>query len=778
MKPEKFGKYTLLGRLGQGGMAEVFLARAESVDGFQKLLAVKRLLSPFNRDEHVITMLADEARLSVWLTHPNIVQVLDFGRVGQTYYIALEYVDGCDMCDLMRQAQGATPRPLPLATSLYIMAQVVDALSYAHCRTSQPGEPLGIVHRDVSPHNVLISREGQVKLADFGLARASISTHFSTADVIRGKFSYMPKEQAHGLEIDHRIDIFGAGVTFYEALTGVKPYNSTTLAEQLYQLEQPVPPPSAHVPDIPPEVDRIAMKAMQPDPENRYREAGDMAEDLLDILDGFSTFNLEANQLSALVANLVGAAPRETQRLPSMSLNDIALTDGSLIADAVEEVRQSGVPGPDDVAMIPDTAPEVSLDDEEGDTNEFAQGLAPPPMPPPSTDSFDALKTVALTDGAGPASSLPPAVALSHAEVEPDVLPPTEELSALPPSVVSGTLPDEHQAGDHGVDEDDPKVTVSKSMVEEWAPDAEPPPYDTLQDPEEAGLLARQALADDEARTIQRSPEEMLTHFNRALEEKERREAETRKRRARRVMAIVGVVVGALLLFGVGIFLGRHMSGTPGPTPGPTPKPEETSPTRPAPVAKAPPVTPKKDPEPLPEKATVAAADTSRDAGASAAKAADAARNTAVAQKTSPDKGASRAPAPETRPRAKAETKTRLKKRKPRRKVRRRVTKRHYRPPPPPGPKPDRAAPDPDEPDPAPAATGKGYLTVMCDSPARVYVDDASSSRKAPLIKMALKPGSHRVRVFFERAKTFSDTQWVFIKGGQTFSLSFSAPSP
>ena len=756
MKPEKFGKYTLLGRLGKGGMAEVFLARAESVDGFQKLLAVKRLLAPFNRDEHVISMLADEARLSVWLTHANIVQVLDFGRVGQTYYLAMEYVDGCDLCDLIRMPQGATPRPLPLATALYIMAQVADALCYAHHRQSQLGEPMGIVHRDVSPHNILISREGQVKLADFGLARASISTHYSTADVIRGKFSYMPKEQAHGREIDHRIDIFGAGVTLYEALTGVKPYSSNTLAEQLYQLEQPVPPPSAHVPDITPEVDRITMRAIQPDPETRYSDAGEMAEDLLDILDGFSTFNLEANQLSALVANLVGQAPREIQRLPSMSINDIALTDGSLIADAVEQVRQSGVPGPDDVAMMPGMEPELGPD-EEGDTNEFQHGV--PEHAGPATDSFDALKTVALTGSDGPASSLPP-VALSHVGAE--RLPPTEEMSALPDGeMVSGVLPEEHLAGDHGVDPDDPKVTLSASMVEERAPGADPiPPYDTLRDPDEAGRQARQALDGDEAATIQRSPEEMLTHFNRALEEKERREQEVRRQRRRRVLAAVGVLLGAVVLFGVGIFLGRYMSGTPA-----------TLKQLPTPPLTAPP----RRPDPVPEKTLAVAARETAELGTGPAKDASPVSDAAVASAARSEASAR----PDAGP--KPETKIALKTGKtPRKKVRH---KRHRRPrqprrplPPPPVMKKDRTAPDPDEIEPPPASTG--FLTVMCDSPARVYVDDASSSRPAPLIKMPLTPGSHRIRVFFEKAKTFSDTQWVFIRGGQTFSLSFSAPSP
>ena len=188
MKHERFGNYVLLQRLGKGGMAEVFLARAQSVGGFEKMLAIKRLLPPYNTDPQIISMLGDEARLSVWLNHPNIVQVLDFGRVGQTYYIGMEYVRGCDLCDLIRPEGQSPGRPLPLPTALYVMIQVADALGYAHTRKNRRGEPLGIIHRDVSPHNVLISSEGQVKLADFGLARASISVHHSAAGVISGKF--------------------------------------------------------------------------------------------------------------------------------------------------------------------------------------------------------------------------------------------------------------------------------------------------------------------------------------------------------------------------------------------------------------------------------------------------------------------------------------------------------------------------------------------------------------------------------------------------------------
>ena len=571
MKPEPFGKYTLLGRLGKGGMAEVFLARAESMDGFEKLLAIKRLLAPYNRDKHIISMLADEARLSVWLSHPNIVQVLDFGRVRDTYYIAMEYVDGCDLCDLIRVPQGGTPRPLPLATALYVMAQVTDALSYAHGRRNPGGDPLGIIHRDVSPHNVLISGEGQVKLADFGLARASISTHMSTADVIRGKFSYMPREQAHGREIDHRIDIFAAGVTLYECLTGVKPYSSTTLAEQLYQLEQPVPPPSAQVGDIPVEVERICMRALQSNPEDRYQDAADMTEDLLEILDGFSTFNLEANSLSALVSNMVGQVPREFQRLPSMNLSDIPLADGSLIAEEVEAVRMAGVPSPESVSLV-----EVhELDQEEGDTSEFppdAMGMAatepddPAATPTLPDEAMDGLRTMALDPDEGLAASSLPPVALSTADArvglpdtDPMDLPPQHEVAGELPATSLMPRPRELSAA--------PKVTLSKSIAEQKAP------FNTMDEPPLPEPFFPEHPAggevDDESATIQRSPEEALTAFNRALAEREQRDAATRKQQRRRTMVLVAVIGGAVLLFAVGILLGRLMSAPAAPGPAP-----------------------------------------------------------------------------------------------------------------------------------------------------------------------------------------------------------------
>jgi serine/threonine protein kinase len=347
MQAEVFGPFTLLHQLGRGGMAEVFLARAEAEGGFQKLLAIKRLLAPHNADRQLVSMLADEARLSVWLNSPNIVQVLDFGRVGQTYYLALEYVDGCDLCTLLRPKGQSPGRALPLPTALYVMIQVVDALHYAHVR-HRDGRHLRIVHRDVSPHNVLLSREGEVKLADFGLARATISSHRSHAGVIRGKFAYMPKEQAHGKEIDHRIDLFAAGATLYESLTGVRPYTATNLVQQIYQLEQPIPPPSARRPELPEEIDDLTMQALSPDAADRYQTAAEMADDLRHALGQISSVQQEARRLAHLIQSALGQRELPPP-LPTMSIHDIHLSKETLIGDAVNAARGAAhpaVPGP------------------------------------------------------------------------------------------------------------------------------------------------------------------------------------------------------------------------------------------------------------------------------------------------------------------------------------------------------------------------------------------------------------------------------------------------
>jgi len=718
---EPFGKYTLLQLLGKGGMAEVFLAGARSNDGFEKLLAIKRLLPPYSRDKQIISMLADEARLSIWLNHPNIVQVLDFGREGETHYIAMEYVEGCDLCDILRPRDGSPGQPLPLPTALCVVAQMAEALDYAHRRCNADGEHLAIIHRDVSPHNVLISAEGQVKLADFGLARASVSTHYSTADVIRGKFSYMPKEQAHGGEIDHRIDIFATGATLYEALTGVKPYTSKTLAEQLYQLEQPLPPPSAHVPDIPESVDNLTMRAMHPDPVERYDDAGDLAEDLKEMLLEYSTFNQEADQLAALVARTLGKVPRSPEPIPRMTISDFQITASSFLEEELEAVRRTVVP--------------------------------------PTIEEDDPFRTVALDAdaGEGPATSLPPATLQT-------IKAPTGRAGPVAQGEIVAPFIDD----DPTVEDSEPplhKVSVSPSLAAseafyQGAGDPDSPPAwvseadevlnaevrnAEVRNAEVRNAEVRNAEVDDEAPTIMRSPEERLSAFNRALEEREQRKQHESRRQNRRLLGYLALGLGAALLFVLGAGVGWYINQ------GRTPAPAAAQVTPDAaPLSR----TPQPAPAVVPAPASEGAADA---AGV-------------VADVAAPDA----AMRPDTQ-------RPRVKKPPPRR-----------RSPDKTGPaRPRQPAPAADEesdidldklednepPEAKDTPPQQGFLTVRTSSPARIYIDDARSSLAAPLEKKPIPPGVHRVRAFFLHKKVFSDTQWVSIKTGQTFTVYFSSPA-
>src|SRR5215831_12045151 len=209
-------RYDLLRRIAAGGMAEVFLAKASGAHGFEKLLAVKRILPALASDEEFVKRFIQEAKLAVGLSHANIVQVFDFGRFAGSLYIAMEFVDGADLATLLRAADKAK-REVPVGTALYVAIEIAKALDYAHRKPDSHGRA-GIVHRDVSPSNVLVSYEGEVKLADFGIATAAAAA--DTERRIMGKWRYMSPEQTAGQPLGPSSDLFSAGTVFYELFTG------------------------------------------------------------------------------------------------------------------------------------------------------------------------------------------------------------------------------------------------------------------------------------------------------------------------------------------------------------------------------------------------------------------------------------------------------------------------------------------------------------------------------------------------------------------------------
>jgi serine/threonine protein kinase len=216
--PYQYGRYHLQQRLGRGGMAEVFRATVDGPGGFQRAVAIKRILPEYGQDEWFTRMIADEARIVSRLSHPNIVQILDTGTIDGSWYIAFELVEGTDMFNLLQTIYGRG-QALPMAFACYIVAEVVAGLDHAHSRRDENGHLLGIVHRDVSPQNVLLSWLGEVKLGDFGIARATQRSSDTQAGTIKGKVYYMSPEQARGETVDHRSDLFSAGILLYEALT-------------------------------------------------------------------------------------------------------------------------------------------------------------------------------------------------------------------------------------------------------------------------------------------------------------------------------------------------------------------------------------------------------------------------------------------------------------------------------------------------------------------------------------------------------------------------------
>ncbi len=275
------GKYQLLERIGRGGMAEVFRARSVGVAGFEKIVAIKRILPHLAANAAFAEMFLREASITVALSQANIVQVFDLGRSGDNYFMAMEYVHGLNLARLQKRAQAGALQ-LPVELCCYTVAEAAKGLDYAHRRRGADGQPLGIVHRDVSPQNILLSAEGEVKVADFGVAKALGMVQVSDFGEVKGKFAYMAPEQATGQAVDHRADIFGLGAVLYKAIAGVGPYYSS--AQKPVDLDRiprgQVTPITDRVPGLPPDLDLILSAALAADPDDRYQTAAQMYEDL------------------------------------------------------------------------------------------------------------------------------------------------------------------------------------------------------------------------------------------------------------------------------------------------------------------------------------------------------------------------------------------------------------------------------------------------------------------------------------------------------------------
>ncbi len=283
--PDRFGQYEILERIASGGMAELYKARRSGVEGFQKIVAIKKILPHLADNEEFITMFADEAKLAAQLNHPNIVHIFDLGKIeGGGYFIAMEYVDGRDLRAILQSAREVgTPLPIPVA--VFIASKVAAALDYAHRRRDTEGHELTIVHRDVSPQNILISYEGDIKLCDFGIAKAASKASQTQSGALKGKVQYMSPEQAWGKPIDRRSDVFSLGAVLFELLTDQKLFrgdSDLTVLEKVRAAD--VLAASSINPEVPKNLDAIVLKTLSREPEDRYGNASDMLRDLEAVL--------------------------------------------------------------------------------------------------------------------------------------------------------------------------------------------------------------------------------------------------------------------------------------------------------------------------------------------------------------------------------------------------------------------------------------------------------------------------------------------------------------
>jgi serine/threonine-protein kinase len=271
-------RYRVVEKIAHGGMAEIFLALQRGAEGFEKPVVLKRILPSLAADPKFVRMLVDEAHIASTLNHSNLVQVLDLGRsADDSYFLVLEYVDGWSLEQVRQRAVKARMK-IPLPVALYITGALCRALSYVHTR-SQSGRPLDIVHRDVSPQNVLISREGDVKLADFGIAKASHRRERSATGVIKGKFAYMSPEQALGQELDARSDLFSVGTLLYLLTTGKKPFDAANDVDVLMKVRKArYEKPSEIVKDFNEDVERFIARALRPALSKRWQTAEQMAK--------------------------------------------------------------------------------------------------------------------------------------------------------------------------------------------------------------------------------------------------------------------------------------------------------------------------------------------------------------------------------------------------------------------------------------------------------------------------------------------------------------------
>jgi len=343
-------RYHVVSKIAKGGMAEIFLALQQGEQGFQKPVVLKRILPALAADPKFVRMFVDEAHIASTLNHSNLVQVLDLGRSGGQYFLVLEFVDGWSLEQIRRRAQQVKLK-LPIPLALTVVSALCRGLAYVHTR-EQNGKPLGIVHRDVTPQNVLISQHGEVKLADFGIAKAIGKSERSATGIIKGKFAYMSPEQSQAQPLDARSDLFSVGTVLYLLTTGRKPFDGKTDADVIMQVRRARPEkPSTVVRDLNLDVERVINRALRANPGKRWQSAEQMADKIDAILvklgepSGPAPLKRWLETLSAKdgAKPPVPVAPPSPDPSIAVDLGSMDLELEEVVSTAVEQDRGTGL---------------------------------------------------------------------------------------------------------------------------------------------------------------------------------------------------------------------------------------------------------------------------------------------------------------------------------------------------------------------------------------------------------------------------------------------------
>jgi serine/threonine protein kinase len=336
----EFGAYHIVRHIGGGGMAQIYLAKTRGLAGFEKFLALKVINPEYADEDRFVQMLIDEAKLSVGLSHVNIGQVFDLGQIDRIYYIAMEFVDGLDVLELVNGLHGMGEK-VPVEAAAYIGRQMCSGLHYAHTRKDKSGQSLGIVHRDISPQNILCSRAGEVKVVDFGIAKAAGMSTRTQAGVIKGKVHYMAPEQALGQKIDFRVDIFSTGIVMWEMLTSQMVYSGENVRELVERVRRAaIPPPSSVRAEVPQPLDFIVMKALSRRPEDRFATCHEFQVELTKYLSATAA-DYGGSQLSALVERVLarrrGTAEKVSDHVSRDDMDGVRSVHSVIQASSLDE---------------------------------------------------------------------------------------------------------------------------------------------------------------------------------------------------------------------------------------------------------------------------------------------------------------------------------------------------------------------------------------------------------------------------------------------------------